>query len=248
MNDTQGLNGGVANPPERIEFDLIRNASDSIEKAITLLAYSSEMSDAARLKQAILSIAHGIELLLKERLRRIHPVLVWENVDRFPSLSARTVTVDTAVHRLVHIGGLVFSKREIDLISALRGTRNAIEHYVWTTTKEEADQIVGLGLSFALHFARKELDQNFFGYGSHRDGTLESLLDAHPQFAEAFQRNEPGDAARPTGELCEYCHTHSVQDGACRLCGHWQYDGDLYGGLRVSAAAGENDFDDDFPL
>ena len=114
----------------KIEFDLLANATDSITQAIELLAWKDEPSDARRLKQAVLAVAHGVELLLKERLRRVHPVLIWENVDRFPSLSARTVTVDTALSRLVRIGGLMSLNDDSELISSLRDTRNAIEHYL----------------------------------------------------------------------------------------------------------------------
>lgn len=50
--------------------------------------WDDETNDARRLKQAILGVSHGVELLLKERLRRVHPALVWENVDKYPNLSA----------------------------------------------------------------------------------------------------------------------------------------------------------------
>ncbi len=74
-----------------VEFNLLSNAADSIDSAIELIAWGNEKVEASRLKQSIQSIAHGIELLLKERLRRVHPALLWENVDKYPSLNARTV-------------------------------------------------------------------------------------------------------------------------------------------------------------
>lgn len=209
----------------KIEFDLQENAIDSISQAISLLAWKDEPNDARRLKQSVLAVAHGIELLLKERLRRIHPVLIWENVDKFPSLSARTVTVDAALNRLVRIGGLEHLAADSDLISSIRDTRNAIEHYSWTTTKLEADHIVGQALGFALHFARDELGHDFFGYQSRKDDTFEVLLESSPYFAKAF-RERYEQSARVKSELnllCEYCHTLAVNPttGACRLCGHW---------------------------
>jgi len=71
-------------------------------------------------------VSHGIEQILKERLRRVHPSLIWDDVDKFPSLSARTVTVDIAISRLIKIGGLDYLQEEVDLIRAIRDTRNAI--------------------------------------------------------------------------------------------------------------------------
>jgi len=156
----------------KIQFDLLNNAADSINQAIVLLAWRDEPNDARRLKQSVLAIAHGVELLLKERLRRVHPVLVWENVDKFPSLRARTVSVDTALSRLVNIGGLDIPEQDFEMIRSLRDTRNAIEHYSWSTTKSEVEQIVGQALGFALHFAQDELAYEFFGYGTRKDDTF----------------------------------------------------------------------------
>lgn len=202
----------------------------NIEK---LKNYGALAAYARRLKQAILAIAHGVELLLKERLRRVHPALIWENVDKFPSLSARTVTVDAALNRLVRIGGLESLARDSDLITSLRDTRNAIEHYTWTTTKAEAELIIGQALGFALHFARDELGYDFFGYETRKDDTFQLLLESNPHFAKAFtERYEKTTKARSESNLlCEYCHTLAVNPstGACRLCGHWnrEYTGDV---------------------
>ena len=85
---------------KNIEFDLLNNAKDSLRQAVELLAFKDIGSNHARLKHAITASAHCIELLLKERLRRVNPAFVWENVDKYPSLEARTVTVDTAISRL----------------------------------------------------------------------------------------------------------------------------------------------------
>lgn len=209
----------------KIEFDLLANAVDSIKQAIQLLAWKDESSDARRLKQAVMAVAHGVELLLKERLRKVHPVLIWENVDKFPSLSARTVTVDIAVSRLSKIGGLEFLEGDTGLIKSLRDTRNAIEHYAWSTTKNEADRIVGQALGFALHFAKDELGYDFFGYDARKDDTFDLLLESNPEFAKSF-RERYEKIASTTGQsnyLCEYCHALAVNPwtGACKLCGHW---------------------------
>ena len=71
----------------KIEFDLLSNAEDSIQQAIELVAWGGNQSEPRRLKQAVQSIAHGVELLLKERLKRVHPCLIWENVDKYQVLT-----------------------------------------------------------------------------------------------------------------------------------------------------------------
>jgi hypothetical protein len=209
----------------KIEFDILANAADSITQAIELLAWKDESDEARRLKQAVMAVAHGVELLLKERLRKVHPVLIWENVDKFPILSARTVTVDIALSRLSKIGGLEFLEGDADLIKSLRDTRNAIEHYSWSTTKSEADRIVGQALGFALHFAKDELNYDFFGYDTRKDDTFDLLLESNPEFAKSFRERyeKRADAIGEPNYLCEYCHALAVNPstGACKLCGHW---------------------------
>jgi hypothetical protein len=213
------------NPNTKIEFNLLQNGLDSIERAIELIAWKDEVNDAKRLKQGILAISHGIEQILKERLRRVHPSLIWDDVDKFPSLSARTVTVDMTLNRLIRIGGLEYLQLEVDLIRALRDTRNAIEHYSWTTTKAEADRIVGQALGFALHFLKNELQIDIFGYESRRDDTFSELLDSNPEFSKAFNMRYE-KSSQDAGEnnlICDFCNAMSVnpRTGACKLCGHW---------------------------
>jgi hypothetical protein len=99
-------------PRRHIQFDLLENARDSLRQAVQLLAWKDIESDHARLKHAITNAAHSIELLLKERLRQVNDAFVWENVDKFPNLAARTVTVDTAISRLKNIGGITLTDND----------------------------------------------------------------------------------------------------------------------------------------
>jgi hypothetical protein len=212
----------------KIEFDLLTNALDSIDHAIELVAWGEQgnQSEARRLKQAIQSIAHGVELMLKERLKRIHPSLLWESVDKYPNLNARTITAEGAMTRLVNIGGLKFEPTDIELIRSLRATRNAIEHHAWTTTKQEADAIIGKALEFTLHFSKSELAYDFFGYRTRKDDSLQALVKSNAFLAEAMTLR-----LTPTGidtfsqpRVCSFCRAKAVDPAtaACRLCGHWQ--------------------------
>ncbi len=209
----------------KIEFNLLENAIDSIERGIELVAWGDGQPEPRRLKQAIQSVAHGIELLLKERLKRVHPSLIWENVDKYPSLNARTVTAEQAMGRLANIGGLSFEPQDAELLRSLRATRNAIEHYAWTTTKQEAEAIVGRALAFAFHFAETELGKHFTGYAVRRDGTIPALLAANEELAEALARRafSPSISAEVQPGVCPECRARAVDPvtNACRLCGHW---------------------------
>jgi hypothetical protein len=208
-----------------IEFDLLNNARDSIRQAVELLARKDIGSDHARLKHAITASAHCIELLLKERLRRISPAFVWENVDKYPNLEARTVTVDTAIGRLKSIGNVVFSANDERNLKSLRTTRNAIEHYEWRASEKEAKVIVGNALSFAFVFAQDELTIDLAN-DFKNDDTWKMLLEELYEFARSHgARLET--RLRTRGEYpqcCDKCGELTVptRGGSCELCGHWQ--------------------------
>lgn len=177
------------------------------------------------MKHAISDAAHAIELLLKERLRLLNPAFVWENVDKYPSLEARTVTVETAMSRLKAIGGVAFSDRDEITLRSLRQTRNAIEHYEWHTTEREAKVIVGNALSFAFSFAAEHLGADL-SKDFKRDDTWRVLLDELDTFATAHGARIEAKLAQK-GQVtlyCDICNQPTVPElgGSCELCGHWQ--------------------------
>jgi hypothetical protein len=210
-------------PP--IQFDLLSNAIDSLTQAVNLLAWKDIRSDQARLKHAITNAAHAIELLLKERLRRVNASFVWENVDKYPSLEVRTVTIDTAISRLKNIGDVTFTGNDEKNLRSLRTTRNAIEHYEWHTTEKEAKVIVGNALSFAFSFAVEHLGTDIAA-NFKRDDTWRVLIEELDDFVRAHGARIEAKL-RAKGEFPLYCDacgelTVPMNRGSCELCGHWQ--------------------------
>lgn len=208
-----------------IQYSLAQNAMDSVARAIELLAWHDISDESSRLKQAVLSIAHATELLLKERLRQVHPSLVWEDVDKYPKLDARTVGVDKAIHRLKHIGAVHLDPVDAEIVKSLRTTRNAIEHFGWQTTRAEANAIAGQGLSFAIQFASQHLGLDI-GYRFRDDDTWTRLIEQHRAFAAAHAERV-SRALTATGakvEQCSFCSAmaRNIATGACELCGHWE--------------------------
>lgn len=210
----------------KIEFDLLTNANDSLDRAFELIVWGDQQQESRRLKQAVQSVAHAIELLLKERLRRLHPCLIWENVDHYPGLNARTVGSERAAQRLKSIGAVDFHRDDLQLLQALRATRNAIEHFAWTTTKLEADAILGRALEFAFHFAHTELGIQSLGRDSFKDGTYQELLSSNPEFGRAVERRKKNASSATPAELliCSVCRAKAVDSitRSCSLCGHWE--------------------------
>ncbi|MCK1408559.1 hypothetical protein [Bradyrhizobium sp. 76] len=182
-------------------------------------------SDHARLKHAITNAAHTIELLLKERLRREHPAFIWQNVDKFRSLQALTVTPETAVSRLTTLCNVTFSETDKTSLLALRTTRNAIEHYEWHASEAEAKIIVGNALSFALGFAEEHLGIDLSAEFKN-DDTWRMLIEQAHEFAQAHSARIATKASDGFLMRCDQCETETVTSaGSCLLCGHWQETG-----------------------
>lgn len=215
-----------------IQFDLLTNATDSISYAIELLAWPDIRNDERRMKQAILSISQGVELLLKERLRRVHPAFLFEDIDKFPSLDARTVGAERALVRLKSIAGYEVRDSDKQLMRDLRRTRNAIEHAEWHTTLAEAKAIVGPALSFAIDFAKTELDRDLT-YEFRREDTWDQLLAELHEFAAAHARRLASNAGVDQVNLmpCQHCHHETLDrlEQSCPLCGHWNRGTDVGG-------------------
>jgi len=208
-----------------LQFNLLRNAEDSLTHAVHLLAWP-DGPGSEKLKQAILSISHCVELLLKERLRRIHPAFLWENVDKYPSLTARTVSSERAISRLEAVAGLRFRIEDKNALAACRSMRNAIEHYEFEVTEKEAKLIVARVLSFVFSFSASELgcklDANF-----KNDDTWQMLLDELYEFANEYGNRISASLWAKGSEIvtCSYCGQDTVDSplGFCSLCGHY-YD------------------------
>jgi hypothetical protein len=219
------LKGVFVPARKNIEFDLLNNARDSARQAVELLAFKDIGSDHARLKHAITAAAHCIELLLKERLRRIDPILIWEKVNESPSPKARTVNAAAAIRRHKDTGKVTLSPNDEKALQTLRETRNAIEHYEWAATEKDAKVIVGSALSFAFVFAKEELAIDLTSeYRS--DDTWNTLLNELHEFACLHGSQLEASMSRRGDhpQYCEECDEMTVpsRGGSCELCGHWQ--------------------------
>jgi hypothetical protein len=78
-------------------------------------------------KFAILHLVQAMELAIKEALRQVHPVMVYDDIDK-PNL---TVTITKGLARLKNkaIGGYTITKNEEDEIKSAIRIRNELVHY-----------------------------------------------------------------------------------------------------------------------
>lgn len=210
------------NAKRAIQFDLLTNARDSLRRSVELLAWDDFNSDHAKLKHAITNAAHAIELLLKERLRRENPAFIWQNVDKYPSLEAQTVTTQLAMSRLKNVCGIEFTDFDVRTVAALRATRNAIEHYEWIAIESEARVIVGRALSFAFGFSEEHLKIDLSD-DFKKDDTWRLLIEQAAEFAKVHSDRVKRSSTEQFFDSCSVCGQETLTAlGSCVLCGHWQ--------------------------
>lgn len=142
-----------------LKLNLYENGIDSIKHAIE--HYASDPDETRKYKYAILHLAQGIVLLLKERLRREHPNFVFRKVetDVNDPGSFTTVNVTEVLQRLKKIAHVELGRGE-EIVTELVNLRNAIEHYELHITKNEADVIIGRSVPFIASFMEYELNQS----------------------------------------------------------------------------------------
>jgi len=131
------------------DISLPDSAKDFLIEA--LLDYKSE-----KLNFAIVHAMIAVELMLKERLRRIHPTLIFEKVDAKKLDGARTVSMGNILKRLTDFD-VHFAQDDKDLIDLLREWRNDVVHHMATYDSKTARGKLERLLDFLISFSRREL-------------------------------------------------------------------------------------------
>ena len=203
------------------KFNLVDNAKDSLTHAIEHLGPVNKNST-GDWKRIIVDLAHVVELLVKERLRRIHPAFVFNNIDKYPSNEAFTVGADLAFVRLQKIGNINFSDADIKAVKSAREKRNEIEHFEFSIENLEAKVLVGQVLSFILKFAEEELELEWNSLCF--KGGKWWILYEYKEFYEVLRKSTQEKISKnkiPVIE-CSSCHNDSfdLDKEKCLICGH----------------------------
>lgn len=204
-----------------IKFSLIENALDSLEHAIEHLTAEGGPSPLDH-KRVIIDVAHVVELLLKERLRMIHPSFVFENIDKYTTLDAHTVSSSKAVTRLEKLGSIEFDESDKQALKIIRDTRNNIEHYEFKFNEKESRAVIGSVLVFIFKFSLNELGLDWSDRRINDPKWIK--LKEYAGFFEA-QKQFLFDSIDIEGVCtieCSVCHVElfDVEAEVCLLCGY----------------------------
>jgi len=208
---------------QKFKFDLLENARDSLSHAVEHLTKADSPSG-KDLKRIILDVSHVVELILKERLRKIHPAFIWVNIDKFPSSSSQIVGTEKAINRLLNLEGIALPEESIKTLRICRKIRNSIEHFEFEIEIKKARIVVGRMLSFIFSFAKYHLGldwENDFK----KDRKWNALLSIY-EFWEAHSETLEKQLMEDGEDICECpscgAFTYNLSTPECALCGHFE--------------------------
>ncbi len=145
---------------EEVKFTVLENGLDFIYTALNHL--KGEPKPRA-IKYAVLHLSAGVELILKDRLRREHWSLVFDDVDKadletYLSGDFISVNLKTSIQRLTKICDVDISSDEQRSLFNLRKSRNKLEHFASVDSSTALKASSSGVLSFTLDFISDEID------------------------------------------------------------------------------------------
>jgi hypothetical protein len=137
--------------PRKLTLSLLENAYDSLNDSLENADYAEAAADQARKwKLAIFLLVHALELLMKERLRREHQLLVFSSVDK----RGHTVSMEVALGRLQAVGVAIEPADQAAIRTAI-GWRDKIAHYEVDLSLDDANKVYAGLFEFAHAFHRR---------------------------------------------------------------------------------------------
>ena len=134
---------------------LLHNAVDSLR--VGMHFFLDGTSPSAH-KHAILSVFHSIELFLKEQLFRVHPILIYKNIDKKISDDTLTVGIAEVLGRLDNLN-LPIPESQRRVIEGIQRRRNRIEHHRYDRAEDDR-AVLAESLKFIMFFVERILGES----------------------------------------------------------------------------------------
>lgn len=203
-----------------LKLDLEQNAEGFLKEAIEKALKAEK--NVPEWKFAVLHIVQAIELTLKELLKREHPWLIYENVDK-PEF---TVSLKTACNRLVRLNRHGIRQDDVDCMKKAADVRNDIVHHQVELNVKElrlwfAELLVLLQSLWKAHLGKALRDLV-------EEGTWKQLLEIKEHgeklFGNATERMRLLGIDSSRAWRCRACGWKAFVEGSqmneCFQCGH----------------------------
>lgn len=210
-----------------IEFTLLENGLDFIWSAVEHLGADSSKRS---LKYALLHLAAGIELILKERLRRESWNLVFDdpgnaNEQAYKHGTFESVKLKPAIARLESECDVEFEGSKRRHLIDIRDRRNRVQHFNMVDSASAIIATTAKALEVVVDFIREELSDGKLTESEDellkrirtKLGQLEEFISVHEKSIQP--KLKTAYAVLP----CPSCHQEAltVDDGVeCLFCGY----------------------------
>jgi HEPN domain-containing protein len=141
-----------AKPSTHLALSLKQNAYSFLNQS--LRHYRKTAKTVQDWPFALLHITQSLELLLKQLLKEIHPILIYEDVDH----PKRTVSLEQALTRLESIGVVFEAKERVNMRKAA-DYRNRVVHHEIELNKFEWKKVYAQLFEFVHFFHTKHLKE-----------------------------------------------------------------------------------------
>lgn len=177
---------------------------------------------------AILHAVTAAELVLKERLARVHPSLIYSNIDAKSFRGEQTVSLNKLPQRLFNLGVQV-DPQEAEIVRTFAEWRNQIVHHMPSFDEKAADRQLPKLLNFLAVFLRRELGtplEDFLPKKLYR--TASDLLHEWERVVQSACAKAEAEGS-VLSEACPDCGTAGVlclrdfRRVFCHLCAAQQY-------------------------
>jgi hypothetical protein len=217
-----------ASGPAAVSFPLLENGLDFLASAVEHLRGDPSPRD---LKYALLHLASGIELVLKERLRLHDPAQLYDRPAKFNQADFEAGNFYSAnsaetVKRLITRAGVTIPEGAQTTLQLLREKRNRVEHFGLNDTEAAISSVTARILGFGLDFIAAELDDD--GLSAEVTEELRGIREALPELQTFVSERwneirQDVDAATTAVVACAGCGEEAaiIDDGPrCRFCGY----------------------------
>lgn len=143
---------------EQLRNTLLDNALDSLLSA----AEAVHRDEGPRsLKEAVLHLANGVELVIKARIAQEHWSLIFSNIDQasYKKIAkGEFVSVDysKAIERLGEIVDVTISDHSNEHLLALRNQRNRLTHFTDEMDAAQTKSLLAKGMAFCVEFCEQQ--------------------------------------------------------------------------------------------
>jgi hypothetical protein len=199
-----------------------------LDSAVAFLIEAFVTYKAEKQSFAIVHAVTAAELVLKERLVRIHPNLIFKNIDGQNVATELTVPLRHLPRRLVNLG-VTIERQEDELIHQCANWRNKIVHHLPDFDPKEAKAQFSKMLDFIASFMRQELNTPIESVLPTRWYKEAKAILKDWEHAVASAQARATQTGNVMAEACPQCGSDGVLTVGqstvyCHLCGSDTYE------------------------